>query len=348
MVWGGPVRERRVLKAGHSSIAVTLPKSWAEAMHLRPGDAVVFDQNDDGTLYLRPAPSTGSSHPPQPFSVHAALFPEAGQLERVVAGAYRAGHDAIEIHSDEPLNPERLEELQSAARRLLGLSVVAQDPHRVVLQSFIDPSKYALPQLVQRMKMILIAFVEEAERHLNGEASRPGLRHVSLAEETGKVHALLVRQLLLASRDWSLAKMIGSPDPRQLLVWRVVVQSLDELGSHLDELCRSIGQHPSEFRGHPFARGLAGFKDVLEAVVDALVRPSLPKACEAYDAALELRRQVEDLPVRVSRRGGSENSPGPRGGEALRQAVDKLVGMAEVAVDRAVAGGEPGLSVGAR
>ncbi len=57
MAWGTPARERRVLKAGHSSIAVTLPKPWAEAMNLRPGDLIVFDQNDDGTLYLKPAPT---------------------------------------------------------------------------------------------------------------------------------------------------------------------------------------------------------------------------------------------------------------------------------------------------
>ena len=50
MAWSTPSRERRVLKAGHSSIAVTLPKPWAEAMNLRPGDLIVFDQNDDGTL----------------------------------------------------------------------------------------------------------------------------------------------------------------------------------------------------------------------------------------------------------------------------------------------------------
>ena len=59
MAWSTPSRERRVLKAGHSSIAVTLPKPWAEAMNLRPGDLVVFDQNNDGTLYLKPAPPRG-------------------------------------------------------------------------------------------------------------------------------------------------------------------------------------------------------------------------------------------------------------------------------------------------
>ncbi|MCI4373692.1 MAG: AbrB/MazE/SpoVT family DNA-binding domain-containing protein, partial [Thermoplasmata archaeon] len=71
MAWGAPNRERRVLKAGHSSIAVTLPKPWAEAMNLRPGDLIVFDQSDDGTLILKPAPVPGAEVEVTPFLVQA-------------------------------------------------------------------------------------------------------------------------------------------------------------------------------------------------------------------------------------------------------------------------------------
>ena len=106
MAWGVPSRERRVLKAGHSSIAVTLPKPWAEAMNLHPGDLIVFDQNDDGTLYLRPAPVAGTVLVSSPYLVQAASFDTPGVLERLIVGAYRVGHDAIEIRSDAPIPPE--------------------------------------------------------------------------------------------------------------------------------------------------------------------------------------------------------------------------------------------------
>ena len=164
MAWATPSRERRVLKAGHSSIAVTLPKPWAEAMNLRPGDLVVFDQNDDGTLFLKPAPVPGAAVVGAPYLVQAHSFDTPGVIERLIVGAYRVGHDAIEIRTDVPLGPERVEELLATARGLLGVSVVAQEPNRIVLQNFIDPSKYGLPQLVQRMKMILVAFLEDPVR----------------------------------------------------------------------------------------------------------------------------------------------------------------------------------------
>jgi AbrB family looped-hinge helix DNA binding protein len=338
MAWGTPNRERRVLKAGHSSIAVTLPKPWAEAMNLRPGDLVVFDQNDDGTLYLKPAPVPGAVVGGSPFLVSARSFDTPGVLERLVVGAYRVGHDAIEIRTDVPLAPDRVEELLAAARSLLGVSVVAQEPNRIVLQNFIDPSKYGLPQLVQRMKMILVAFLEETEEVL---ARRQRSRRIpTLEEESTKVLALLVRQLFLASRDWSLARRIGSPDPRQLLEWRVVVHSLDDLSQLLSMTLRTLNEEvPKLPAGSVDAveLGLPELKAQLKSVVDALMHPSLDHACGAFH---ETDRMGAEAREAGERRGGTAR-------RGMLRPVSLLLGrsatclstLAEIAIDRAVSSG---------
>ena len=334
MAWGVPSRERRVLKAGHSSIAVTLPKPWAEAMNLRPGDLIVFDQNDDGALYLRPAPTAGSGTGNPPYLVQAPSFDTPGVLERLVVGAYRVGHDAIEIRSDTPIPAERVEELLRAARRLIGVSVVAQEPNRLVLQNFIDPSKYGLPQLVQRMKMILIAFLEESESLL--ERKGRSKRLASLSEESDRVLALLVRQLFLASRDWSLARRIGCPDPRQLLEWRVVVHSLQELGALLSEIAVLLDgsrERPASDTAALMAR-LGEVKVGLKAVVDTLIRPSLGEACEAYaqvNALGSSARESADRMGVTARRAGLHAAT-----VATQRRAAGLSTLAEVAVDRAV------------
>ncbi len=335
MPWGGPSRERRVLKAGHSSIAVTLPKPWAQALHLRPGDMVVFDQNDDGTLYLRPAQGKSGGRSLAPFQVEATLFASPGELEFLVAGAYRAGHDSIEILSDVPLTLEAVEEVQAAARRLLGVSVVAHEPNRLVVQSFLDPSKYSLPQMIQRMRMILSALVEEAEGLVRREGPSRSKRAPALSEELGKVHALLVRQLQLASRDWSLAREIGSPDPRHLLSWRVVVQSLGESGRILVDLLPTL----SRGRGTPNparAEILQAYQAGLETVVDALVHPSLTRACAARDQVHTLQRKLESARPERSRRVSGRTPLSFN--TALRQGAKNLEGLVEVAMDRAVTG----------
>jgi phosphate uptake regulator len=338
MAWGAPNRERRVLKAGHSSIAVTLPKPWAEAMNLRPGDLIVFDQSDDGTLFLKPAPVPGAVVEGTPFLVQARSFDTPGVLPRLIMGAYRVGHDAIEIRSDLPIAPERVEELLDAARGLLGVSVVAQEPNRIVLQNFIDPSKYGLPQLVARMKMILVAYLEEMEEVLRRHGR--SRRLMTLTDESRKVLALLVRQLFLASRDWSLARRIGSPDPRQLLEWRVVVHALEELSELFGEALGALNEGvPS--RGDPAAESLASYlpevKEQLKNVVEALMHPSLDQACTVYHAGDLLG---DASVVAVERR---PPALGHRGARPAAQLVQRgaacLALLASVAVDRAVASG---------
>jgi AbrB family looped-hinge helix DNA binding protein len=338
MAWGAPSRERRVLKAGHSSIAVTLPKPWAEAMNLRPGDLVVFDQNDDGTLYLKPAPLPGAVTSGAPYLVTARSFDTPGVLERLVVGAYRVGHDAIEIRTDLPLAPERVEELLTTARGLLGVSVVAQEPTRVVLQNFIDPSKYGLPQLVQRMKMILVAFLEETEEVLTRRAR--SRRIPTLDEEANKVLALLVRQLFLASRDWSLARRIGSPDPRQLLEWRVVVHALEELSELFSATLRTMNDEVTKLPAGS-ANGLAvvlpEMKVHLKTVIETLMRPSLDRACELYYETTRLASAVE---VAADRRGSPTAKGGLRSASLLLgRGAGCLSLLAEVAIDRAVSDG---------
>ncbi len=338
MAWGAPNRERRVLKAGHSSIAVTLPKPWAEAMNLRPGDLIVFDQSDDGTLFLKPAPVPGAAVEGTPFLVQARSFDTPGVLPRLIVGAYRVGHDSIEIRSDLPFAPERVEELLEAARGLLGVSVVAQEPTRIVLQNFIDPSKYGLPQLVARMKMILIAFLEEMEEVLRRHGR--SRRLPNLNDESNKVLALLVRQLFLASRDWSLARRIGSPDPRQLLEWRVVVHALEELADLFGEALTTLNDGVPP-RSDPAAEALSTYlpelKEHLKAVVDTLMHPSLDHACEVYHAGGLLGDEMPPLPEKKI------PALGHRGARPAAQLLQRgaacLSLLAAVAIDRAVAAG---------
>ena len=336
MAWGQPSRERRVLKAGHSSIAVTLPKPWAEAMNLRPGDLIVFDQNDDGTLYLKPAPLPGAAIAGAPYLVQARSFDTPGVLQRLVVGAYRVGHDAIEIRTEQPLGAERMEELHQAARGLLGVSIVAQEPNRVVLQNFVDPSKYGLPQLVQRMKMILVAFLEESGE-LIGRRAR-SRRLGGLAEEGNKVLALLVRQLFLASRDWSLARRIGSPDPRQLLEWRVVVHALEELSVVLGEVARELNRAPPpKSQDAGLSSMLDEFKTGLKAVVESLMRPSLSQACDAYAEATRLAESARAALTQV--KGPARRTGLPAALAALQRGATSLSILAQIALDRAVSAG---------
>jgi hypothetical protein len=191
--------------------------------------------------------------------------------------------------------------------------------------------------------MILIAFLEQSETLLDRRAHSK--RMPSLDEETERVLALLVRQLFLASRDWSLARRIGSPDPRQLLEWRVVVHALEELGGLLSEIVDLLDASRERPTGDTAAlrAHLAEVKTGLKSVVDALIRPSLADACEAYAQVRALgdstRESAERMGV-TARRAGLHAAT-----VAAQRSASCLSTLAEVAVDRAVSLGNESVAI---
>jgi hypothetical protein len=185
------------------------------------------------------------------------------------------------------------------------------------------------------MKMILVAFLEEMEEVLRRGGK--GRRASNLDEEANKVLALLVRQLFLASRDWALARRIGSPDPRQLLEWRVVVHALEELAALFGEALRSLAE-ASPPRSDPSREELVAYltelKGQLKGVVDALMHPSLDTACEVYHTGGSLGEGPRRPAPR--RAGGSRGASRPVT-VLLQRGATCLSLLAEVAIDRAVA-----------
>src|SRR5580658_1314085 len=125
------------------------------------------------------------------------------------------------------------------------------------------------------MKIIDVATLEEAEEMLKRRGRSKRLK--PLSDETDKVLSLLVRQLFLASRDRSLARRIGSPDPRHLLEWRVIVHSLQEDSRLVHSIVTTLVADPAALNaGAPDLLGLLGeLKTTLRTVVEALIEPSL-------------------------------------------------------------------------
>jgi hypothetical protein len=160
----------------------------------------------------------------------------------------------------------------------------------------------------------------------------------ALEEEANKVLALLVRQLFLASRDWSLARRIGSPDPRQLLEWRVVVHALEELADLYGSSLSALNEEAPSI-GPAAAATLTGYlpavKTELKAVVDALMHPSLDRACEAYNASARLN---DGSAMSGDGRGTRKAAMRPAT-HLLQRGAGCLSLLAEIAIDRAVAAG---------
>ncbi len=220
-------RTRRVQKVGGSSLSVTLPKNWIEEINLKPGDILTFKEMSGGRLELAKE-TQGELAPEVQKTVHIDMdAEEPNMLTRLIVGSYIAGHDNVIIRSKEPFTEAQKEEAATAVKRVLGLSLVEQSANSMEFQNFIDPIKYRLDHIMSRVIGVLSAELEGCKKGLT-ESSKEVLEGVfGLEDEVDSFYLLMIRQLLLSSENYRLAKGLGIENHRYQMGYRLVVKSLE-------------------------------------------------------------------------------------------------------------------------
>jgi len=116
--------------------------------------------------------------------------------------------------------------------------------------------------------------------------------------EVDRLYWLVVRQLLLAAQNRTIAGRIGVTEPRHLLGDRVVTVALENVGDLWEELAAGVGPFLKPTRRIPrdFAKTIGNLKgkleDVIELTMTAFFANDLAKANEALDRQAALTRDI--------------------------------------------------------
>ena len=92
---------RKVLKLGRSTLAVSLPRDWVDAVKLKQGDYLFIEDTDSRSLKLA-AKKREVEEAQRVCAINADLCEAPNILSRMVIGAYLVGHKRIWIQSRRP------------------------------------------------------------------------------------------------------------------------------------------------------------------------------------------------------------------------------------------------------
>ena len=163
--------------------------------------------------------------------------------------------------------------------------------------------------------------------------------------EVDRLYWLVVRQLLLAASNRSIAAKIGVTEPRHLLGNRVISVTLENVGDLWEETAAEIvlamrfGQKPSK----DLAKTIAGLKSRLEKIIEltmtSFFASDLKKANESLDLQMALVQELQKLGGSAAKGRGDrpKGSASPWLGIVLRplEHVTKYYGtIAQVTVNR--------------
>lgn len=312
------IATRKVQKLGYSSLGVSLPKDWAESQGIRPGALVTLSIEDDGSLRVR----IGSI---EEMSISAEATIDADEwdapeaLTRMITGNYIVGCNTIKIRSRDELSPGQLQEIHEAVRGLTGLTIVNQGPKFVTIENFVEPTRFPIDGLLRRLHYLTSRMEKHALGVLSGEL-RGRIEEVARMEvEVDRLYWLVVRQLLLAARNRSIAAKIGVTEPRHLLGNRVVAVTLENIGDRWEEMAAEAAPLVSSSRAIPkaFSKAIGSIRVQLEEIVErtmtAFFASDLKKANEALDLQAALSRELRSAGSSTADARGNRKAAIPRG-----------------------------------
>ncbi|HYM39986.1 MAG TPA: phosphate uptake regulator PhoU [Thermoplasmata archaeon] len=285
---------RKVQKLGYSSVGISLPKAWAASNGLRPGAIITLAVEDDGSLRVRTGPLDD-----RPITSEAMIDadewkgPEA--LTRVITGNYLVGRSTIRVRCRDELSPEQLQEIHEAVRGLTGLTIVNQGPKFVTIENFAEPTRFPIEGLLRRLHYLTSRMENLALGILAGASAGNIEEVIRMEAEVDRLYWLVVRQLLLAAQNRSVAGKIGGGEPRHLLGDRVVAVMLENVGDLWEELATGSMTLLKPTRRIPkeFSKSIATIKGELEKLMELTMTAFFTSNLEKADDALDLKEALE-------------------------------------------------------
>lgn len=317
---------RKVQQVGKATISVSLPKAWVNRRGIKKGDYVLVSEQLDGSLRLdldsppRAAPA---------MVLEASRFPSAYALTQALLSWYMLGYDEVTVSG--ALTDELLSAIHSLAKRLRGVEAVHVTPAKVVLQSFLEESRYPVDALLSRLLLLISSMIQYLLNAVK-EAKPEYLNEVSrLRGDAEELYWLIVRQLLLALRRPELAAKLRIDSPLHATGNRLIARSLLRAALLLDACAELIFQPiaarrwgAGQIEGLAQLLALAG--ELLRLATSFLDRADLPSFL-AYYSKLE---QMAQLAERLTQELGGLDLKGAR---SYLLAVERLSALARLAED---------------
>lgn len=231
---------RRVQKVGYSTLTVSLPSNWAKDIGLKQGDLIVFTHERDGTLKLVPASMAKKKDSGWEYVINSDLCDENGLLERMIVGNYILGRDTLRVTSSKRISSIHIQEIRDAVKKLMGMGIIEEQPHQIVLQCSIDPAKFPIEMLMRRLSMITSTMQRESIEALlrfDMDLARETVRREG---EADMIYWLIVRLLLSAQQDREIAEKIHLTEQLNIPDDRLIAKYMESVADYAEHIASNI------------------------------------------------------------------------------------------------------------
>ncbi|MEM3292953.1 MAG: histidine kinase, partial [Metallosphaera sp.] len=304
--------------------------------------------DEDGSLKVYP-PNLRTESVPREMKVKISITTSPELMTRIIYSLYILGFDKITIETlNGPFSEDLLRKIKESVRSLIGLEIVSQDITSIQIQSFLDPTKYNIGSLVNRLTNTLKQMLHYLNLGIR-EASRTFLQEVvELEKEVDRLYYLSLRQLLLAQVNRSLAYMIGVKRI-QIVGNRILMKAAEEAADEISEAANDLlSLHPEDLALLKMSWDKMDMlidqtSVVIDHVVKVLNKEDIKLVNEALEELRTLRRVLLSDALLLEEKIQRMNAP--KVATAIRtlnlrlyNAIRRMEPIAEIAFNRGIEG----------
>lgn len=284
---------RKIQKSRSGSYLISLPKSWVEESGLNKGDRVEMRKNEEGLLTLQLTEKKRKMK----FNLKLEDFSDIRTLEDSIKACYMQGAETIEVTSEKETMTEEKELLRPLVLELIGSEIYKDRPRLLSFRVLVDPTKFSIPNLIQRIYNLIESVHEDAITALENKnpalASGSGKR----GDDAKRLYRLMIRELKISAIDSGVAESIGVEGKGEDLVYTIAARDLSRMAHHtvrFAEIISDSGDRLSEEDIDEIMNISEIVKEMGEKAVKALLNKDIPLAREVIDFMEKIKELDED------------------------------------------------------
>ncbi|QKR00942.1 phosphate uptake regulator PhoU [Metallosphaera tengchongensis] len=277
------IETRKVQKLGSSSLFITLPKKWINKWNVKPGDKILIELSNDGSLKLVAEKiKMEASHRSIRIDIDSLKQPVPG----IIPCLYSLGYDEIVLESRKSILPKDVEDIVQVTKQMVGIEVTEASETRVKVECLLDTEKVGVESLLRRMLNTVAKRVDEAIAVISRETPKDSsVNH----EDLKRLYYMLMRRIM--GSKYETAKNMTK---NSLIV--INSTALLNVGKLVDRVVELVKSYQLNEKETEIVRNvLKRVNDLLDEVVMTVLFPSTKRVLNGLNLIRDSRSDLAHL-----------------------------------------------------
>jgi len=277
------IETRKVQKLGSSSLFITLPKKWINKWSIKPGDKILIEVSDDGSLKLL-AEKVKLIINKKSIKIDVDSLKQP--MPSIIPCLYSLGYDEIVFESKKPLVQKDIEDIIDVTKQMVGSEVTEASDGRIKVECLLDSEKLGLESLLRRMLNVISKKVDDIVAYMTNEPIKDNLNN---NEDLRRIYFMLLRRVMSIKYDTS--KNITKN-------FFIVMNSILLLntGNLIDKLTKLIkSEELTETEKGVIKDTLQKINDLLDEVVMTVLFPSIKRVSNGITLIKQVKYNISTL-----------------------------------------------------